>query len=65
MNNWYIFCKIDVQNEQVHILYNTLMSADTLNSQLKSVSEIYRFLNIFFSHQFHYSEGKLLDKSDK
>lgn len=63
MNNWYIFCKIDIQNEQICILYNTLISADMLDSQLKSMSEIHEFLNTFFSHQFHYSGGKLLDKS--
>ncbi|KAG5303746.1 hypothetical protein I7I50_10611 [Histoplasma capsulatum G186AR] len=28
------------------------------------MSEIHEFLNTFFSHQFHYSGGKLLDKSE-
>ncbi|EGC40639.1 C2H2 finger domain-containing protein [Histoplasma capsulatum var. duboisii H88] len=64
MNNWYIFCKVDIQNEQVHILYNIFMSMSTLDSQLKSMSKIYEFHNTFFFHQFCYNEGKLLDESE-
>ncbi|EDN03935.1 predicted protein [Histoplasma mississippiense (nom. inval.)] len=63
MDNWYIFCKVDVQDGQVRILCDTPMSASTLDSQLKSVSEIHGFLNTFFSHQFRYGGGKLLDES--
>ncbi|EDN02645.1 predicted protein [Histoplasma mississippiense (nom. inval.)] len=63
MDNWYIFCKVDVQDGQVRFLRDTPMSAGTLDSQLKSMSEIHGFLNTFFSHQFRYGGGKLLDES--
>ncbi|EER44432.1 C2H2 finger domain-containing protein [Histoplasma capsulatum H143] len=63
MDNWYIFCKVDVQDGQVRILRDTPMSAGTLDSQLKSMSEIHGFHNTFFSHQFRYGGGKLLDES--
>ncbi|EER37235.1 C2H2 finger domain-containing protein [Histoplasma capsulatum H143] len=64
MNNWYIFCKIDIQNEQVHILYNTSISMSTLDSQLKSISKIHEFHNTFFFHQLCYNKSKLLDESE-
>ncbi|KKZ61495.1 hypothetical protein EMCG_03911 [[Emmonsia] crescens] len=45
MDNWYIFCKVDTVDGQVRILRDAPMSAGTLDSQLKSVSEIHGFLN--------------------
>nr|KMM71108.1 hypothetical protein CPAG_07415 [Coccidioides posadasii RMSCC 3488] len=39
------------------------MTAGVLDSQLKTMSEIHRWLNLFYSHQFQYSSGKMLDES--
>ncbi|KAL4783685.1 hypothetical protein BJX76DRAFT_329065 [Aspergillus varians] len=39
------------------------MSGETLDGQLRSLSEIHGFLNPFFSHQFRYGGGELLDQS--
>lgn len=63
MKHYYIFCKVDVVDGQVRILRDTPMTAATLDSQLKSLSEIHGFLNPFYSHQFRYGGGKLLDES--
>ncbi|EEH20209.2 hypothetical protein PABG_02468 [Paracoccidioides brasiliensis Pb03] len=63
MDNWYIFCKVDVIDGQVRILRDTPMSSSTLDSQMKSMSEIHGFLNPLFSHQFRYGPGKLIDES--
>jgi hypothetical protein len=65
MDDCYVFCKVDVVDGQVRILRDAPMSSGALDSQLKSVSEIHGFLNPFYSHQFRYGGGKLLDESGK
>jgi hypothetical protein len=41
------------------------MHDSALHSQLATFSEIHGFLNHFFSHQFRYGGGTLLDESGK
>ncbi|KAL4766861.1 hypothetical protein BDW60DRAFT_212539 [Aspergillus nidulans var. acristatus] len=63
MDNYYVFPKVDAVNGQARILWETRMSGETLDGQLRSLSEIHGFLNPFFSHQFRYGGGELLDQS--
>lgn len=65
MDNYYVFPKIDVLDGQPRILWNTPMNGNTLDTQLRAFSEIHGFLNHFFSHQFRYGGGALLDQSGK
>lgn len=65
MDNYYVFPKVDVVNGQPRILWEARMSGETLDGQLRSLSEIHGFLNPFFSHQFRYGGGELLDQSGK
>ncbi|KAJ5959165.1 uncharacterized protein N7479_006315 [Penicillium vulpinum] len=53
IDNYYIFPKVE----------ETPINRSTLDAQLRISSEIYGFLNHFFSHQFRYRGGDLLDKS--
>lgn len=63
MDNYYVFPKVDVIAGQPRILWETPMNGSTLDAQLRTSSEIHGFLNHFFSHQFRYGGGDLLDKS--
>ncbi|KAH8431665.1 DUF3435 domain-containing protein [Aspergillus melleus] len=63
MDNYYVFPKVDVICGQPRILWETPMNGSTLDAQLRTSSEIHGFLNHFFSHQFRYGGGDLLDKS--
>ncbi|KAJ5589616.1 hypothetical protein N7537_012294 [Penicillium hordei] len=63
MDNYYIFPKVEVICGQPRILWETPMNGSTLDVQLRTSSEIHGFLNHFFSHQFRYGGGDLLDKS--
>lgn len=65
MMDCYVFCKVDVVDGEARILRDTPMTAWALDSQMKSLSEIHGFLNPFYSHQFRYGGGKLLDESGK
>ncbi|KKZ68058.1 hypothetical protein EMCG_06270 [[Emmonsia] crescens] len=48
---------------QVRTLWDQHMTTATLDSQLKSASEIHGWCNTVYSHQFHYGGGQMLDKS--
>ncbi|THC87454.1 hypothetical protein EYZ11_013100 [Aspergillus tanneri] len=63
MDDYYVFPKVDVVGGRPHIFWETSMSGETLDGQLRSLSEIHGFLNPFFSHQFRYGGGELLDQS--
>ncbi|KAJ5504597.1 hypothetical protein N7463_007471 [Penicillium fimorum] len=63
MDNYYVFPKVEVICGQPRILWETSMNGSTLDAQLRTSSEIHGFLNHFFSHQFRYGGGDLLDKS--
>jgi hypothetical protein len=63
MDDYYLFCKVELVCGQIQIIRDQHLSDDTLYGQLKSCSEIYGFLNPLFSHQFRYGGGKLLDSS--
>ncbi|KAJ6163934.1 hypothetical protein N7470_002606 [Penicillium chermesinum] len=63
MDNYYVFPKVDVTCSPPRILWETPMNGSTLDAQLRTSSEIHGFLNHFFSHQFRYGGGDLLDKS--
>ncbi|TPX21020.1 hypothetical protein DIZ76_016920 [Coccidioides immitis] len=63
VRDYYLFCKVDVVDGQVHLQQHTPMTAGALDSQLKTMSEIHGWLNLFYSHQFQYSSGKMLDES--
>ncbi|KAE8404947.1 hypothetical protein BDV37DRAFT_100525 [Aspergillus pseudonomiae] len=63
MDNYYVFPKVDVIDGEPRILWETRMNGSTLDGQLRSFSEIHGFLNHFFSHQFRYGGGELLDQS--
>ncbi|KAJ5701393.1 Zinc finger C2H2 [Penicillium malachiteum] len=63
MDNYYIFPKVKVIYGQPCILWETPMNGSTLNAQLRTSSKIHSFLNHFFSHQFRYRGGDLLNKS--
>ncbi|KAJ5749419.1 hypothetical protein N7533_006447 [Penicillium manginii] len=63
MDNYYVFPKVEVICGQPRILWETPMNGSTLDAQLRTSSEIHGFLNHFFSHQFRYGGGDLLDKS--
>lgn len=65
MGDYHVFPKIDVLDGQPRILWNTPMNGNTLDTQLRTFSEIHGFLNHFFSHQFRYGGGELLDQSGK
>ncbi|KAH1694371.1 hypothetical protein KXX12_007782 [Aspergillus fumigatus] len=62
MDDYYVFCKVEVVKGQVRILRDQPMSAGTLNAQLRSFSEIHGSLNALLSHQFRYGSGKMLDE---
>lgn len=63
MDSYYVFPKVDVIDGEPRILWETRMNGSTLDGQLRSFSEIHGFLNHFFSHQFRYGGGELLDQS--
>lgn len=63
MDSYYIFPKVDVIDGEPCILWETRMNGSTLDKQLRSFSEIHSFLNHFFSHQFCYRGGELLNQS--
>ncbi|KAJ6036024.1 hypothetical protein N7540_000303 [Penicillium herquei] len=63
MDDYYVFPKVEVICGQPQILWETPMNGGTLDAQLRTFSEIHGFLNHFFSHQFRYGGGDLLDKS--
>ncbi|KAH1515597.1 hypothetical protein KXX29_009720 [Aspergillus fumigatus] len=63
MDNYHVFPKVDVIDGEPCILWETQMNGSTLDGQLRSFSEIHGFLNAFFSHQFRYGGGALLDQS--
>lgn len=65
MDNYHVFPKVDVIDGEPCILWETQMNGSTLDGQLRSFSEIHGFLNAFFSHQFRYGGGALLDQSGK
>ena len=62
-DNYYVFPKVEVICGQPRISWETPMNGSTLDAQLRTSSEIHGFLNHFFSHQFRYGGGDLLDKS--
>ncbi|PGH36544.1 hypothetical protein GX50_00580 [[Emmonsia] crescens] len=47
----------------VRILWDQHMTTATLDSQLKSASEIHGWCNTFYSHQFRYGGGEMPDES--
>ncbi|PTU18379.1 hypothetical protein P175DRAFT_0560274 [Aspergillus ochraceoroseus IBT 24754] len=63
MDNYYVFPRVDLVNGQPKILWETPLNGNKLHGQLRSLSEIHGFLNPFFSHQFRYGGGQLLDES--
>ncbi|PYH95099.1 C2H2 finger domain protein [Aspergillus ellipticus CBS 707.79] len=63
MDDYYIFPKVHVVKGKPRILWKAPMNEATLDAQLRSISEIHGLLNYFFSHQFRYGGGALLDKS--
>jgi hypothetical protein len=63
MDAYYLFPKVKMMDGQPYILWKTPMVGSTLYTQLGTFSKIYGFLNLFYSHQFRYRGGKLLDKS--
>ena len=65
MNNYYVFLKVDLVCSQPCILWEMPMDGHTLDTQLRTFSEIHGFLNHLFSHQFWYGGGDLLDKSGR
>ena len=65
MDNYYVFPKVDLIFDQPCILWETLMNEHTLDTQLRTFSEIHGFLDHLFFHQFQYSRDDLLDKSDR
>lgn len=65
MENYYVFPKVAVVDGQTRILWETPMDVRTLDAQLRTLSEIHGFLNHFFSRQFRYGGGELLDQSGK
>ena len=65
MDNYYVFPAVALVDGQPRILWETPMSGSTLDGQLRTLSEIHGFLDHFFSHQFRYGGGSLLDQSGK
>jgi hypothetical protein len=65
MDNYYVFPTVAVVDGQPRILWETQMSGSTLDGHLRTLSKIHGFLNHFFSHQFRYGGGSLLDQSSK
>jgi hypothetical protein len=65
MDNYYVFPTVAVVDGQPCILWETQMSGSALDGHLRTLSEIHGFLNHFFSHQFRYGGGSLLDQSGK
>ena len=62
MDNYYVFLKVNLICSQPHILWETLMNGHTLDTQLRTFSEIHGFLDHLFSHQFQYGEVTCLIK---
>ncbi|KAI1939195.1 hypothetical protein LOZ57_006155 [Ophidiomyces ophidiicola] len=60
MDNWHLFPKVVIEKGEARVLRDTPM---TLGSNLKTMSEIHGWLNPFYTHQFRYGGGKLLDES--
>ncbi|KAE8387097.1 C2H2 finger domain protein [Aspergillus alliaceus] len=63
MDDYYVFPKVDVIDGKPCILWKIRMNGSTLDAQLRSICEILDLLNHFFSHQFRYGTGELLDQS--
>jgi hypothetical protein len=64
IDNYYVFPKVKAMDGKPSILWETPIGSNTVPAQLTSLSEIHGFLNHFFTHQFHYGGGKLLNNSD-
>ena len=65
MNDYYIFCKIEIMNEEIQIMWNTFMSTSAVDAQIQTSAEIHRFLQPMFLHCFHYGGRKMLDESSE
>ncbi|KAF7184219.1 hypothetical protein CNMCM7691_004844 [Aspergillus felis] len=63
MDDYYVFPKVGVIDGKPCILWKIRMNGSTLDAQLRSISEILGLLKHFFSHQFRYGTGELLDQS--
>jgi hypothetical protein len=63
MDNYYIFLKVRVMDGEPHVLWEMPMGINTVPAQLTLLSKIHGFLNGFFTYQFCYGGGKLLDNS--
>jgi hypothetical protein len=63
MDNYYVFPKVEAMDSKPSILWEIPMGSNIVPAQLISLSKIHGFLNHFFTHQFHYGGGKLLDDS--
>ena len=61
IDSYYVFPKVAVINGQPCILWDTGISGHTLDAQLRLISEILGLLNHFFSYQFRYGGGELLN----
>ena len=59
---YYIFCKAEVINGAPVIHRIQSMGEETMRSMLREFGEIHGWLLPFFSHQFRYGSGKILNE---
>ncbi|OKL55298.1 hypothetical protein UA08_09463 [Talaromyces atroroseus] len=64
MDNYYLFCKVDLIDGKPWILRDQPMSDSQYNAAIRAISEIMGLLKWFFFHQFRYGTGKILDKTE-
>lgn len=61
MDDYYLFCKVDMIDGKPQILRKEPMSDGHYNSAIRAISEIIGLLAWFFFHQFRYGTGGILD----
>ncbi|KAF3405616.1 hypothetical protein DPV78_003450 [Talaromyces pinophilus] len=64
MDDYYLFCKVDMIDGKPQILRKEPMSDSQYNSAIRTISEIIGLLAWFFFHQFRYGTGGILDDTE-
>ncbi|KAL3703732.1 hypothetical protein TMatcc_009421, partial [Talaromyces marneffei ATCC 18224] len=64
MDDYYLFCRVDMIDGEPQILRDQPMSDSHYNNAIRSISEIIGLLKWFFFHQFRYGTGGILDDTE-
>ena len=63
IEEYYLFCKIEMVDGDVVLQWNQPMNESTLSGRLNSLGLIHGWLHSMFAHRFRYGGGKMLNES--